>query len=85
MKLAPTLALCATAAAALVLFAAPEASAQKKKQPEVFTLNTIEIVARPTRPSAVVELGKIFPEPQLANLRHPFIAKIEEAIAGEPF
>ena len=45
----------------------------------------ILIAARPTRPSAVVELGKVLPEIDLQKIRQPFISKIEEALSKEPF
>ena len=45
----------------------------------------ILVTARPTRPSAVVELGKILPEIEIAKIKQPFIHKIEEALSGDPF
>lgn len=74
-------------ALALVAFATPrDANAQaKKKASEIFEIGAVIVTARPTRPSAVVELGKILPEIEIAKIRQPFISKIEEAITGEPF
>jgi len=43
------------------------------------------VTARPTRPSAIVELGKILPEIEIEKIRQPFISKIEEALASDPF
>lgn len=57
----------------------------KKKQSEIFEIGAVIVTARPTRPSAVVELGKILPEIEIAKIRQPFISKIEEAITSEPF
>ncbi|MBS2019892.1 MAG: hypothetical protein JST00_43920 [Deltaproteobacteria bacterium] len=62
-----------------------DAQAQAKKKPEVFEIGPIMVTARPTRPSAVVELGKILPEIEIEKIRQPFISKIEEALAGDPF
>ena len=72
--------------AAATLFLAGDAQAQKKKPPqEIYEIGAVIVTARPTRPSAVVELGKILPEIEIAKIRQPFITKIEEAITGEPF
>lgn len=66
------------------------ASAQKtdakppaKGQP--YEIGPIVVTARPTRPSAVVELAKILPEVEIAKIRQPFLDKIEAALSGEPF
>jgi hypothetical protein len=61
-----------------------EAHAQKKK-PEVFEIGPINITARPTRPSAVVELGKILPEVELAKVQKSFSKLIAEALLNDPF
>jgi len=76
----------AAAASALAIFAfVGEANAQKKKASEVYEIGPVIVTARPTRPSAVVELGKILPEIEIAKIRQPFLNKIEEALSGEPF
>lgn len=86
MNVVAKLSLGLVAAAAALTAGTTDAHAQAKgKQSQVFELNAVEITARPSRPSAVVELGKIFPEIELAKIRLPFISKIEEAIASEPF
>lgn len=78
------LALAPVAAATLLL--AVDANAQpKKKAQEIYEIGAVIVTARPTRPSAVVELGKILPEIEIAKIRQPFLNKIEEAITGEPF
>lgn len=79
--------LLALAPIALAMLAfSTEANAQaKKKASEIFEIGAVIVTARPTRPSAVVELGKILPEIEIAKIRQPFISKIEEAILGEPF
>lgn len=79
----------ASALAFVSIFAvAGDASAQKadkNKGGQPFEIGAIVITARPTRPSAVVELGKILPEIEIAKIRQPFLNKIEEALSGEPF
>jgi hypothetical protein len=88
MRLASKAALAALSTVATVLAVVTftsEASAQKKKQNEIFEIGSIIITARPTRPSAVVELGKILPEIEIAKIRQPFLSKIEDALSSEPF
>jgi hypothetical protein len=83
----PTL-VAAFAGFAIVLFGAGDALAQGKgkgKANEVYEIGPVIVTARPTRPSAVVELGKILPEIEIAKIRQPFLGKIEEALTGEPF
>lgn len=75
----------APVAAAALLFSADAFAQPKKKAQEVYEIGAVIVTARPTRPSAVVELGKILPEIEIAKIRQPFINKIEEAITGEPF
>ena len=71
---------------------AQEKAAVKKEKKEAkprtdqpFELGPIIVTARPTRPSAVVELGKLLPEVKMSSIRQPFVAKIESAILREPF
>lgn len=78
------LALAPVAAATVLLSVDAHAQAKKKPQ-EIYEIGAIIVTARPTRPSAVVELGKILPEIEIAKIRQPFIDKIQEAITGEPF
>jgi hypothetical protein len=85
MKLMKILALVPVAAVVVAFSSSREAHAQPKKKIEVLEIGEVKIYARPTRPSAVVELGKILPEIEIAKIRQPFISKIEEAITGEPF
>lgn len=84
--MSPKLLVLAPLAAAVLLTFTESAHAQpKKKAQEVYEIGAVIVTARPTRPSAVVELGKILPEIEIAKIRQPFISKIEEAITGEPF
>jgi hypothetical protein len=78
----------AFAAFVTVLGTAGVASAQKTDKPvkgQPYEIGPVIVTARPTRPSAVVELGKILPEIEIAKIRQPFLDKIEEALSGEPF
>ena len=88
MKLAHVCKLAALASAFAILATASEASAQKKDDKtkgQPYEIGPVIVTARPTRPSAVVELGKILPEIEIAKIRQPFLNKIEEALSGEPF
>jgi hypothetical protein len=84
MNVVRTLCLSLVMTAAAVPLLAGDALAQKKK-PEVFEIGPINITARPTRPSAVVELGKILPEVELAKVRQSFSGLIAEALLSDPF
>jgi len=84
MKLIRTLSLSLAVTALVMPALATDAAAQKKK-PEVFEIGPINITARPTRPSAVVELGKILPEVELSKVRQSFSHLIAEALLNDPF
>ncbi|MBI5531468.1 MAG: hypothetical protein HY898_02055 [Deltaproteobacteria bacterium] len=80
------------AAFLLTLSFAVAASAQnppkKKTGPAtkgVITLADITIVGRVQKPVAAIDVAKIRPKVALAELRQPFIERIEEAIFKEPF
>ena len=51
----------------------------------VITLREIEIVGRVQKPIAAVDVGKIPPKLTLAELRQPFLDRIEEAVQHDPF
>ena len=78
-----------TAAAALVavglfgLIARDAAAAERKSN--IITLGTIEIVGRVQKPIESVDVGMIAPKLTLAELRQPFIDRIEEAVRHDPF
>ena len=71
------------------------ASAQPKPQPAppgggggqrgVITLAEITITGRIQKPIAAVDVGRIQPKLTLAELRQPFIDRIEQAIYKDPF
>jgi hypothetical protein len=62
--------------------------AKKKTGPAtkgVITLADITIVGRVQKPVAAIDVAKIRPKVALAELRQPFVDRIEEAIFKEPF
>jgi hypothetical protein len=79
--------LTARLAAAPLLFAAfllsDDASAQQKGG--VITINEVTIVGRVQKPVASVDVSKIQPKLTLAELRQPFLDRIEEAARKDPF
>jgi hypothetical protein len=70
------------AAAALVL--AP-ASALAQQPSRVVTISEITIVGRIQKPIAAVDVSRIQPRLALAELRQPFLQRIERAIYRSPF
>lgn len=73
----------AAAFAGLSLFTA-DASAQQKGG-GVITINEVTIVGRVQKPVASVDVSKIQPKLTLAELRQPFLDRIEEAARKDPF
>jgi hypothetical protein len=76
------------AIASLVLGAAivageHDAAAQQKGG--VITINEVTIVGRVQKPVASVDVSKIQPKLTLAELRQPFLDRIEEAARKDPF
>lgn len=88
MKLKPraprTLPLLAAPLALLTLLILPSvASAQKK--PRVVTISEVTIVGRVQKPIAAVDVSRIQPKLTLAELRQPFLDRIEKAVYHDPF
>lgn len=84
----------ATLLAAFSVFAvaAPSAWAQDqpgqrstKLQQGVLQIGEITIVGRVQKPIAAVDVAKIQPKLTLAELRQPFLDRIEEAVRKDPF
>ena len=73
------------AAALALLFFVDDASAQDKKQGGVITIGEVTIVGRVQKPIASVDVSKILPKLMLAELRQPFLDRIEEATNHDPF
>ncbi len=59
------------------------ASAQKKGR--VVTISEVTIVGRVQKPIAAVDVSRIQPKLTLAELRQPFLDRIEKAIYNDPF
>ena len=70
-------------AAFAVLSLAPDAHAQKKER--VITISEVTIVGRVQKPIASVDVSKIQPKLTLAELRQPFLDRIEAATQKDPF
>lgn len=66
-----------------VLGLALPAGAQQKGR--VVTISEITIVGRIQKPIAAVDVSRIQPKLALAELRQPFLQRIEEAIYSAPF
>ena len=64
-------------------FFAPEASAQQAGK--IITIGEVTIVGRVQKPVASVDVSKIQPKLTLAELRQPFLDRIEEAARKDPF
>ena len=73
---------CATSANAQQKPAGAAAPANAKGPPAEIN---ITVTARPMRPSAVVDLGKILPDIELSKLRQDFYKQIEALLLSEPF
>ncbi len=81
-------------AAGLALFAAASRDARaqdqtpqrsSKQQQGVLQIGEITIVGRVQKPIAAVDVAKIQPKLTLAELRQPFLDRIEEAVRKDPF
>jgi hypothetical protein len=61
------------------------AQRQVKQQQGVLQIGEITIVGRVQKPIAAVDVAKIQPKLTLAELRQPFLDRIEEAVRKDPF
>lgn len=59
------------------------AAAQNKKR--VITISEVTIVGRVQKPIAAVDVSRIQPKLTLAELKQPFLDRIEKAIYKDPF
>jgi hypothetical protein len=59
------------------------ALAQKKGR--VVTISEVTIVGRVQKPIAAVDVSRIQPKLTLAELRQPFLDRIEKAVYRDPF
>ena len=65
--------------------AAGSTAAHGKQQQGVLQVGEITIVGRVQKPIAAVDVAKIQPKLTLAELRQPFLDRIEEAVRKDPF
>ena len=69
-----------------VLASVPDARAQQTgKKGRVVTISEVTIVGRVQKPIAAVDVSRIQPRLTLAQLRKPFLDRIEKAIRKDPF
>ncbi|HEY3496162.1 MAG TPA: hypothetical protein VGK73_15795 [Polyangiaceae bacterium] len=59
------------------------AHAQKKSR--VITISEVTIVGRVQKPIAAVDVSRIQPKLTLAELKQPFVDRIEKSISRDPF
>lgn len=70
----------------LVLGSSQSASAQSPaSKGRVVTISEVTIVGRIQKPIAAVDVSRMQPKLTLAELRQPFLQRIEEAIYSAPF
>jgi hypothetical protein len=67
----------------LPLVLSATASAQKKSR--VITISEVTIVGRVQKPIAAVDVSRIQPKLTLAELKQPFVDRIEKSISRDPF
>jgi hypothetical protein len=84
MKLPRAFVLAASSVAIVTAASAADAQQKPAAKPAPAEIN-ITVTARPMRPSAVVDLGKILPEIELSKLRQEFYKQIESLLLSEPF
>jgi len=65
------------------LLASSGAHAQAKGR--VVTISEVTIVGRVQKPIAAVDVSRIQPKLTLAELKQPFLERIEKALSREPF
>ena len=74
------------AVAVAILAPTKKAHAQETKPGgRVITISEVTIVGRVQKPIASVDVNKIQPKLTLAELRQPFLERIEKAISRDPF
>ena len=80
--------LAALTALALFTFggaAAAQEKGKESKQRGVITLAEVTITGRIQKPIAAVDVSRIQPKLTLAELRQPFLDRIEQAVFKDPF
>ena len=74
-----------SAAVAFSFFAVTGDASAQQKGGNVITINEVTIVGRVQKPVASVDVSKIQAKLTLAELRQPFLDRIEEASKKDPF
>lgn len=69
----------------LLLATLVTSSAFAQKKSRVVTISEVTIVGRVQKPIAAVDVSRIQPKLTLAELRQPFLDRIERAISRDPF
>lgn len=85
MKLLHELASRALAVALAAFLVAMSSSAAAQDDDDVVAVGEITIVGRIQKPIAAVDVSRIQPKMTLAELRQPFLDRIEKAIYRAPF
>lgn len=67
------------------LLASSATAFAQKKGGRVVTISEVTIVGRVQKPIAAVDVSRIQPKLTLAELRQPFLDRIEKAIYNDPF
>lgn len=74
-----------SAATFVTLASASTLSSAQQGKSRVVTISEVTIVGRIQKPIAAVDVSRIQPKLTLAELRQPFLQRIEEAIYRSPF
>lgn len=75
----------ASLSAIVLAFVAGEGEAAAQQKGGVITINEVTIVGRVQKPVASVDVSKIQAKLTLAELKQPFLDRIEEAARKDPF
>jgi len=60
-------------------------TALAEKKGRVITISEVTIVGRVQKPIAAVDVSRIQPKLTLAELKQPFVDRIEKSISHDPF
>jgi hypothetical protein len=63
----------------------PATTMAQGKKSRVVTISEVTIVGRVQKPIAAVDVSRIQPKLTLAQLRQPFLDRIEKALYKDPF
>ena len=69
----------------MLLGASLPSTALAQKKGRVVTISEVTIVGRVQKPIAAVDVSRIQPKLTLAELRQPFMDRIERAVYKDPF